>query len=74
MFTFLKNHPFGVEAWFDRSTVLTYAVPKAELQQLIPPCLELDTYGEWAFVAVAMVQTKNLRPNGFPAFMGHDFF
>lgn len=73
MFT-LKNHPFAVETFFESSLVLTYAVPKRELQHLIPECLELDTFNdEWAFVAVAMVDTKNLRPKGFPAFMGNDF-
>jgi hypothetical protein len=27
-----------------------------------------------AFIAVAMVQTKKLRPKGFPKFLGNDFF
>lgn len=72
---FLKNHPFAVEAFFKNSLVLTFAVPKEELQQLIPPCLTLDTFHDkWAFIAVAMVQTKDLRPKGFPKFMGNDFF
>jgi hypothetical protein len=72
---FLKNHPFGVEAFFDSSLVLTFAVPKAQVQHLIPQRLSLDTFNdEWAFVAVAMVQTKGLRPAGFPWFMGNDFF
>ena len=71
----LKNHPFAVEAFFDSSLVLTFAVLKSELSGLIPEYLELDTFnGQWAFVAVAMVQTKGLRPKGFPAFMGKDFF
>jgi len=71
----LNKHPFPVEAHFDNSTVLTFAVPKEELQSLIPDCLELDTYNDkWAFLAVAMVQSKNLRPKGLPTFMGHDFF
>ena len=75
MLSFLKNHPFGVEAYFDSSTVLTFAVPKAQLQPLIPECLTLDTFNDnWAFVAVAMVQTTGLRPKGFPEFMGNDFF
>lgn len=75
MLKFLKNHPFGVEAFFDSSLVLTFAVPKAQIQHLIPECLSLDTFNdEWAFVAIAMVQTKGLRPAGFPRFMGHDFF
>lgn len=75
MFTFLKNHPFGVEAFFESSLVLTFAVPKEEIAGLIPECVELDTFQDkWAFVAVAMVQTKGLRPKGFPRFMGNDFF
>ncbi len=75
MFSFLKNHPFAFEAFFESSLVLTFAVPKEELQKLIPACLELDTFQDkWAFVAVAMVQTTGLRPKGFPTFMGNDFF
>jgi hypothetical protein len=35
----LKNHPFAVETKFNSSVVLTYAVAKEELQQLIPECL-----------------------------------
>ncbi len=75
MLPFLKNHPFAVEAFFKTSLVLTFAVPKAQLQRLIPECLQLDTFeDEWAFVAVAMVQTQDLRPKGFPKWMGNDFF
>ena len=75
MLSFLKNHPFAVEAFFESSTVLTFSIPKAQLQHLIPECLELDVFeDEWAFIAVAMVQTKELRPKGFPKFLGNDFF
>ena len=75
MFSFLKNHPFAVEAFFESSMVLTFAVPKDQLQHLVPDCLELDTLNDkWAFVAVAMVQTKDLRPKGFPKLFGNDFF
>jgi hypothetical protein len=75
MFSFLKNHPFAVEAYFNYSLTLVFAVPKENLQHLIPQCLSLDTYlDKWAFVAVALVQTRSLRPKGFPAFMGNDFF
>ena len=75
MISFLKNHPFAVEAFFENSFVLTFAVPKAKLQSLIPECLELDVFdNQWAFVAIAMVQTRALRPKGFPTFMGNDFF
>jgi hypothetical protein len=72
---FLKNHPFAVEAFFDSSLVLTFAVPKEQLQNFIPECLELDTFQDkWAFLTIAMVQTRGLRPKGFPKFMGNDFF
>ncbi|MBL0072328.1 MAG: DUF2071 domain-containing protein [Bacteroidetes bacterium] len=71
---FLKNHPFAVDAHFESSIVLTFAIPKEQLQNMIPECLELDIYQDkWAFIAVAMVQTK-IRPKGFPKFMGNDFF
>lgn len=75
MLSFLKNHPFAVEAFFKSSIVLTFAVPKEQIQHLIPECLELDTFKDkWAFLAVAMVQTKDLRPKGFPQILGNDFF
>jgi hypothetical protein len=75
MLSYLKNHPFAVEAFFKSSLVLTFAVPREQLYSFIPECLQLDTFDEkWAFIAVAMVQTKDLRPKGFPKFMGNDFF
>jgi uncharacterized protein YqjF (DUF2071 family) len=71
----LKNHPFTVETFFENSLVLTYAIPKNELAKYIPACLELDTFNDkWAFIAVALVKTKKLRPKGFPEFTGNDFF
>lgn len=75
MLSYLKNHPFAVEAFFESSVVLTFAAPKEQLKHLVPECLELDTFNDqWAFIAVAMVQTKSLRPKGFPDFLGNDFF
>jgi uncharacterized protein YqjF (DUF2071 family) len=75
MLSFLKNHPFGVKAFFENSLVITFAVPKEELSGLIPACLSLDTFDDkWAFIAVAMVQTRALRPEGFPKLFGNDFF
>lgn len=71
----IKNHPFAVSAFFKTSLVLTFAVPKEQLEHLIPECLTLDTFNQkWAFLAVAMVQTENLRPKGFPKCMGKNFF
>src|SRR5205085_206218 len=75
MLSFLKNHPFAVEAFFESSLVLTFAVPKEQIENLIPSCLVLDTFNnQWAFIAVAMVQTKDLRPKGFPKALGNNFF
>ena len=73
MLSWLKTHPFAVEAFFERSLVLTFAAPAAEVQALLPAPLLADTFGEWAFLAVAVVQTRALRPKGFPAFLGQDF-
>jgi hypothetical protein len=74
MLNSLKDHPFAVESYFDTSLVLTYGVPKEQLQKFIPESLSLDTFEDkWAFVAVAMVKTRNLRPKGFPKFLGNDF-
>jgi hypothetical protein len=70
----LQRHPFAVEAFFERSLVLTYAVPSALMTSLVGPGLELDTYDDWGFLAIAMVQTRNLRPRGFPEWLGRDFF
>lgn len=74
MLSFLKNHPFAVEAFFSSTIVLTYAIPAQQLTALLPQCLELDTWdGKWGFVAVAVVTAHHLRPQGFPMFMGNDF-
>lgn len=74
MFSFLKNHPFAVEAFFESSLVLAFAVPKNELENLIPACLRLDLFEEkYGFIAVAIVQTENLRPKILPRFLGNDF-
>lgn len=75
MLSKLKNHPFAVEAFFESSLVLTFSVPKEQLTELIPECLELDTFNDqFGFIAIAMVQTKGLRPKGIPKIFGNDFF
>ncbi len=72
---FLKQHPFGVKAFFKKSTVLTFAVPKEELESFLPCYLTLDTFqDQWGFIAIAMVETTALRPAGFPSFLGNNFF
>src|SRR5262245_16636082 len=70
----LRRHPFAVEAFFRRSLVVAYAVPAATLAPLAGPGLELDTYEDWGFLAIALVQTEKLRPRAFPRLFGRDFF
>lgn len=63
-----------MEAWFERSVVLTYAFPAEQLRRLLPDALRLDTFEQrHAFVAAAAVQTRSLRPRGWPRRLGRDF-
>jgi uncharacterized protein YqjF (DUF2071 family) len=73
MFYQLKRHPFAVRAWFRHSLVLTYAFPEQVLKALLPPGLELDTFEGLGFVAIALVQTENLRPETLPSSFGQNF-
>jgi hypothetical protein len=74
MFHVLKRHPLPIRAFFEHCLVLTYAYPQELLQPLLPPGLTLDTHGELGFLAVALVQTRRLRPAFLPAACGMDFF
>lgn len=69
-----RRNPFAVEARFDFSITLTFAAPADELATRLPACLEAEKFDHrWAFIAVALVQTRRLRPKGLPAFLGQDF-
>ena len=70
----LRRHPLAVTAFFRHSLVLTYALPSEILKPLLPPGLTLDAYRGFGFVAIAMVQTEELRPTFCPAQFGRDFF
>lgn len=74
MLHLLRRHPFPVVAHFRYSFVLTYALPRAALEPLLPPGLTLDAYGDWGFVAMAMVETERLRPAFLPRWLGQTFF
>ncbi len=74
MLHLFKRHPFPMEAHFEFTLVLTYALPAEVLQPLLAPGLVLDTFGQYGFLAIAMVKTKAMRPKGCPAWMGQDFF
>lgn len=69
----LKRHPLAMEAHFDFVLVVTYAFPREVLQSCLPPGLEIDTFGDLGFVAVAVVQTRNMRPRGMPKFISRDY-
>jgi len=74
MFAALRRHPIPIQAFFRYSLVLTYAFPEEILRPLLPPGLTLDSYEGRGFLAIAMVQTEDLRPVGVPAFLGRNFF
>jgi len=74
MSLWLKRHPFAIDAFFDFSLVLTYAFPQELLQPLLPPGLSLETYQGSGFLAIALVQTRHLRPSGMPIAFGKSFF
>ncbi len=72
--TILQRHPFPVVAWFERVVAISFAFPTEVLRPLVPAVLEIDAYQGLGFVTVALVWTKGMRPAGFPAILGRDFF
>jgi hypothetical protein len=71
----LRRHPLPMRTTFGHSLVLTYAVPPTVAAKLVPPSLRLDTLmdeagTEHAFIAVAIVQTRRLRPAFLPPALG----
>jgi len=72
--TRLRRHPVAIRATLRECVTLTYAVPAPRLRPLLPPGLDLETVGDDGFVAVALVQTERLRPDGVPPALGGTFF
>jgi hypothetical protein len=70
----LKRHGLPIKAHLGASLVLAYAVPGGALKPLLPPGLQLDTYGKFGFLAIAMVEARDLRPAFSPAGLGLNFF
>jgi len=70
----LKRHPFAVSAYFRHSLVLTYAYPSELLAPLLPPGLHVDNYGDFGFLAIALVQAEGLHPRFLPETFGRDCF
>jgi hypothetical protein len=74
MLHLLRRHRIPIVAHFEHSSVLTYAFPEEQLLPLLPSGLTLETYNGYGFLAIALVQTRSLRPKGFPEWVGQDFF
>lgn len=74
MLHILKRHPIPITAYFDHCLALTYAFESSVLSPLLPPGLTLDQHEDMGFVAVALVQTRGLRPTFVPDGLGREFF
>jgi uncharacterized protein YqjF (DUF2071 family) len=72
--TRLTHHPFAVTAHFDRVVALSFAFPAELVRPIVPASLALDTFNDNAFVTVALVWTRALRPAALPAIFGREFF
>jgi hypothetical protein len=70
----LLRHGFPIVAHFDWALAVTFAAPEASVRPLVTRGLSLDTFRGYGFLAAACVQTRRLRPRGFPAWTGIDFF
>ncbi len=68
------RHAIPIVAHFDWALTVTLAAPDTSLRALVAPGLTLDTFKNRGFLAVACVQTRHLRPRGFPKRLGIDFF
>jgi uncharacterized protein YqjF (DUF2071 family) len=53
---------------------LSFAFPAEVVRPLVPPSLSMDLFNNLAFVTVAMVWTRALRPAMLPPAVGNDFF
>lgn len=73
MLHLFQRHALPMRAHFESTLVLTYAVPAPVLETYVAPGLTLDTYANFGFLAIALVQTRNLRPAVLPAGFGIDF-
>lgn len=74
MLHLLQRHSFAIKAQLRASLVLAYALPAKVLRPLLAPGLTLDTYGDVGFLAIALVETRTLRPAFLPAPLGLSFF
>ena len=69
----LQRHPLQVSAHFRHCLVLTYALPAHQLIDLMPPGLRVEQYEDLGFIAAALVDTQDLRPQHVPRCLGLGF-
>ncbi len=74
MLHLLRRHPFPVRAHFDFTLALTFAFPADQLRPMLSPGLRLDEWKGWGFVAIALVRTREMRPEPLPRSWGGSFF
>jgi hypothetical protein len=73
MLHIFQSHAIPVRAHLESALVLAWALPAPALVPYLAPGLVLDTFGGFGFLAIALVQTRNLRPAFLPASLGLDF-
>ena len=59
-----------IEGVIDRRILINYTVDKAVIQEVIPAPFAPMTYDGRAIVGICLIRLINLRPKGFPAFVG----
>ncbi len=74
MLHWLKRHQMPIKTFMDFTLGLTFALPRAALEPLLAPGLTLDTHEDYGLMAIAMVQSRGLRPAFLPPVLGIDFF
>ena len=62
----LKRHPLPMQAHFTDCLVLAFSLPSASLTPLLSPGLELDSYRNHGFLAIALVRVRGMKPRGAP--------
>jgi uncharacterized protein YqjF (DUF2071 family) len=62
----------GYQRWRDL-LFLHWTVPEQVLRSLVPPALEIDTYGGDAYVGLVPFAMLGVRPVWLPERMGFDF-
>lgn len=74
MWHVLRRHPLGIAAHLKAALTLTYALKASALEPLLGPGLVLDSHEGLGFLAIGLVETRDLRPSFLPAGLGMDFY